>query len=148
MREPEVAWPYEASAAPGFVINLDTTSFLLTVAGLALLIGLLFLLRSYTRSRRALSGFLEATAIDIAFLAFALVMVLFLFFEYPSGNRDAWALAQVVLTGYWLTFSIPVVTVGFSVHSRTRGSVAWKLPSLLFALGLFVGIFAYWFFAL
>jgi hypothetical protein len=143
-----VAWPHEASSAPGFVINLDTPSFLLTVAGLALLIGLLLLLRSNTRSRRALAGYLEATAIDIAFLAFALVLVLVLFLDYPSGNRDAWALAQVVLTGYWLTFSIPVVTVGFSVHSRTRGSVAWKVPSLLFAGALFVGIFAFWYFAL
>ncbi len=141
-----MVWPGAVPSAPGFVINLDTPSFLLTVAGLALLIALLFLLRSYTRSRRALAGFLEATAIDIAFLVFALGLVLVLFFEYPSGNRDAWALAQVVLTGYWLTFSIPVVTVGFSVHSRTRGSVAWKLPSLLFAMALFVGVFAFWFF--
>ena len=140
-----MVWPGAAPSPPGFVINLDTPPFLLTVAGLALLIALLFLLRSYTRSRRALAGFLEATAIDIAFLVFALALVLVLFFEYPSGNRDAWALAQVVLTGYWLTFSIPVVTVGFSVHSRTRGSVAWKLPSLLFAVALFAGAFAFWF---
>ncbi len=135
------------TVSDAFSINLDTTTFFLLVAGLALLLALFFLLRAHTSSRRAVAGFLEATAVDIAFLVFGLFLVLFLVEAYPTGNRLAWALAQVVLTGYWLTFSIPVVTVGLSVHSRTGGRVRWGGPSLLFALMLFLGIFGYWFLA-
>lgn len=129
----------------GYPISLDTISFYVLLGVLALFVAMYLALRANTRSRRALQGFREAIFVDAAFLLFSVLLVLYLAVAYPSGNHVAWAVSQVVLNGLWLTFAIPVVTVGFSVHSHTRGEVAWMVPSILFAAGLFVVLY-FWVF--
>ncbi|MDE1822316.1 MAG: hypothetical protein KGJ23_15530 [Euryarchaeota archaeon] len=132
-----------SSGGTGYSIDLNgSLSFLVLLATLALFVAMYLALRANTRSRKALEGFREAVFVDSAFLCFSVVLVIYLAWKYPTGDHVAWALSQVVLGGLWLTFAIPVVTVGFSVHSRTRGQVAWIVPSILVAAGLFVVI--YW----
>ena len=135
--------------APGpgpYDITLATPSFYLLATVLAIFIGMLWALAYlYPTRKRGFEGFLEAAGIDLAFLVFGVLLVVALAIHDPNGNRTAVALYRVVLTGYWLAFAIPVVTVGSSVHSRTRGSIPWLLPSLGVAAFLFAGTFAYYY---
>jgi uncharacterized membrane protein YfhO len=138
-------YPTGSGATVGYAISLDSISFYVLLGVLALFVAMYLALRANTRSRRALQGFREAIFVDAAFLVFSVLLVVYLSVAYPNGNHIAYAVSQVVLNGLWLTFAIPVVTVGFSVHSHTRGEVAWMVPSLLFAAGLFVLIY-FWIF--
>ncbi len=147
---PDLPWgeprlPALAGSGSSYVIDLDTANFALLVVGLVLFIGMFVLLLSRTKSRRALRGFIDATGVSLAFLVFSLVTLLYLEDHYPSGNRAAWALAQVILQGYWLALAIPIVSVGSSVHSATRGTAAWLYPSVLVSAGLFLVLFYYYF---
>jgi len=63
----------------------------------------------------------------------------------PKGNGTAYALYETILSGYWLAFAIPVVTVGSSVQARSRGGIRWLWPSMVIAVAMFFGIFAYYY---
>lgn len=131
-------------SSANFPITLyGSISFYILLGVLGLFVAMYLALRANTRSRRALEGFREAIFVDATFLVFSVLLVVYLAWAYPTGNRVAYATSQVVLDGIWLTFAIPVVTVGFSVHSHTRGEVAWMVPSILFAAGLFVVLYFY-----
>ncbi len=135
-----------APAAGPYDLTLAVPAFYLLLSLLLLFVAMLWILRSrHPRGRRGLEGFLEAAGVDLAFLTFAVLLVVALAVSDPAGNRTAFALYEVVLGGFWLTFSIPIVTVGFSVHSRSRGGIAWRLPSLLLSAGLFALAFAYYY---
>ena len=122
---------------PGFYLLL----LLLGTFGL-----ILFLLhRLYPGRQRALDGFFEAASVDLAFLIVGLGILLALVGVDGHGNRTDLALYHVIVSGYWFSFSIPVVTVGISVEDRSRGTVQWKLPSLLAAGALFAVLFGYYF---
>lgn len=138
--------PWPPAPGPGsHLLALNTPPFFVLLALLGLFVGMLLLLRqSHPKARRALDGHLEASAVDIGFLAFALVLVLGLAFLYPRGNLTAYALYEVVLRGYWLAFAIPIVTVGSSVHSRSHGAIPWLWPSVGVAallFGVFFGVY-------
>jgi hypothetical protein len=96
--------------------------------------------------RRWVEGYLEAAGVDLAFLLAGVLAVVWLHWQYPVGNRSAYAVYLTVLGGYWLTFAIPIVTVGSSVHSRTRGGVPWRLPSVVVAVAIFFAVFAYYYY--
>ena len=132
--------------APGpgpFVISLAVDPFYVLLALLGLFVIMFLLLRqSHPRARRALEGYLEAAGVDLAFLLFAVALVIVLAAYDAHGNRTAFALYRVIVTGYWLAFAIPIVTVGSSVHSRSRGGIPWLLPSLAVAIALFFLFFA------
>jgi hypothetical protein len=132
---------------PGhYALRLNEPGFYLLLLLLLTFASILFLLhRRYPGRRRAVEGFFDAAAIDLAFLLVGLGLVLALVLGDPQGNRTSVALYNVVISGYWFTFSIPLVTVGVSVEDRSRGSIAWKLPSLLAAVGLFLALFAYYY---
>ena len=132
------------NAPPGADFRIDLWSnpaFYLLLGVLGLFLVMYLLLRRDTRSRRALEGFLEATQVDMTFLGGSVVLLVYLALEYPTGSRIAWSITNVVLAGYWLTFAIPIVTVGSSVHSATNGRASWLVPSILVAAGLFVVLF-------
>ncbi|MCI4319499.1 MAG: hypothetical protein L3K23_05125 [Thermoplasmata archaeon] len=137
-----MGWP----AAPGtgpYPLTLNVPAFYLLGGVLAVFGGMLYLL--YTRPyghRRALQGYLEAAGISLVFLVFSFLLVVWLAVHDPMGNRTSRALFDVVLGGVWLTFAIPIVTVGSSVHHRSHGGVPWMLPSVAIAVGLFALIFA------
>src|SRR5580658_4269634 len=121
-------WP----GAGRYPVTLHTPAFYLLVAIIvvfAIMYAVLCL--QYPRRKRGLEGFREAATISLGFLAFSVVLVITLAMKDPAGNLSAYALDQVVLQGYWLTFSVPVVTVGSSVHTRTRGGIPWLVPSIL-----------------
>ncbi|MCI4336543.1 MAG: hypothetical protein L3K17_05030 [Thermoplasmata archaeon] len=123
-------------------LTLDTPPFFVILALLGLFIAMLWLLRqSHPRARRALDGYLEASAVDIVFLAFAVILVIGLVAHDPRGNATSFALYEVILRGYWLAFAIPIVTVGSSVHSRSKGTIPWLWPSVLVAVALFLVFF-------
>ena len=132
---------------PGpYHLTLDTPPFFVLLTILAMFVVMLWLLRrSHPRAERALEGYLEAASVDLAFLAFSILLVVALVFYDPWANRTALALYDVILKGYWLAFSIPIVTVGSSVHSRSRGSIPWLAPSLGVAGLLFLLFFAIYF---
>ena len=136
-------------SAPGpgpYDLTLATPSFYILAAVLAIFVLMLWVLRQrHPRGRRGLEGFLEAAGVDLAFLVLALALVVTLVARDPHGNRTAVALYEVVLGGVWLTFAIPIVTVGSAVHHRSRGGIAWLLPSVLVAMLLFVVCFAYYY---
>lgn len=135
-------WPPQPGTG-AHVLTLDTPPFFVLLALLALFVGMLLLLRqSHPKARRALDGYLEASAVDIGFLAFALVLVMGLSWFDPRGNETSYALYEVVLRGYWLAFAIPIVTVGSSVHSRSRGAIPWLWPSIGVAAVMFALFFA------
>lgn len=137
---------FSGAAAAPYVVNADVPAFFLLVGLLVLFVAMYWMLRRrHPRGRRGVEGFLEAAGVDLAFLAFAVGLVLVLAVTAPSGNRTAFALYRVVITGYWLTFAIPIVTVGSSVHSSTRGGIPWRIPSILVAILLFLALFAYYF---
>jgi hypothetical protein len=129
-----------------FALRLNQPGFYLLILLLGTFIAILFLLhRTYPGRRRAVEGFFDAAAIDLAFLLAGLILVLALVVADPHANRTSLALYNVVIGGYWFTFSIPIVTVGASVEDRSRGSIAWKLPSFLAAAVLFLGLFAFYY---
>ena len=134
-------YPNGGGTPADYAIVLATPAFYLILAVLGLFLAMYIALRRNTRSKRALEGLIEATQVDFIFLVLSVALLVVLFFYYPRGNHTAYALSQVVLNGYWLTFAIPVVTVGSSVHSKTRGQVSWLAPSILVAAGLFLLIF-------
>jgi len=130
-------------------LSLDTTGFYLLATTLALFVVMLLVLRYYYPNRkRGLEGYLDAAGVSLAFLLFGLVLVVLLVSYYPHANGTAYALYETVLTGYWLAFAIPVVTVGSSVQGRSRGTIRWLAPSILVAVAMFFAIYAYYYYAL
>jgi hypothetical protein len=130
---------------PGrYALPLATPGFYLLLALLGTFGLMLLLLRhQHPRHRRGVEGYLEAASIDLGFLLSGLVLVVALATVDPYGNQTSRALYDVVLGGYWFSFSIPVVTVGASIHRRTRGGVPWLIPSVAAAVALFFVLFAY-----
>jgi hypothetical protein len=132
---------------PGpYVLTLSTISFYLLVGTLGLFVVLLLILRGSSRGRRALAGYLDAAGVSLGFLVFAVGLVVYLVDRFPAGNLAAFALYSTILSGYWLAFAIPVVTVGASVQSRSRGSVRWVVPTVL-ASALAFGLIAAYYYA-
>ncbi|MGA8604005.1 MAG: hypothetical protein WB788_02935 [Thermoplasmata archaeon] len=127
-------------------LSLATPAFYLLAATLALFVAMLFLLRHYYPNRkRGLEGYLDAAGVSLGFLVFGVILVVLLATQDPQGNGTAYALYETILTGYWLAFAIPVVTVGSSVQARSRGTIHWLLPSMLIAIAMFFGIFTYYY---
>ena len=127
------------------VLALSTAAFYLLLASLALFVLMLLVLRhSHPKGKRGLEGYLDAAGVSLAFLAFGTLLVILLAVRYPHANTTAFALYETVLTGYWLAFSIPVVTVGSSVQARSRGAIHWLVPSVAVAVAMFFAIFAYY----
>ncbi len=101
--------------------------------------------RSYPRRKRGFEGYRDAAGVSLGFLLFAVVLVVTVVLHDPTGNRTSFALYETVLTGYWLAFAIPVVTVGSSVEARSRSAIRWFLPSVLVAALMFFAIFGYYY---
>lgn len=137
-----------APPGPGpTALTLATPSFYLLLASFGLFLVMLLVLRAYHPNRRlGFEGYLEAAGVSIAFLLFGVILVVVLALRYPEGNSTSYALYETVLTGYWLAFAIPVVTVGSSVQARSRGTIRWLIPSILVALGMFFALFAYYYY--
>jgi hypothetical protein len=137
-------------AYPGagpYALSLATPAFYVLVVTLALFVLMLLLLRSSTRGKRAFEGYLDAAGVSLGFLVFAVVLVVSLSAHDPHGNRTAYALFATVLTGYWLAFAIPVVTVGSSVQARSSGRIPWLLPTIGVAVLMFFALFGYYYLA-
>jgi hypothetical protein len=127
-------------------LTLSTPAFYVLVGTLGLFVLMLLLLwHSYPKRRRGLEGYLDAAGVSLAFLAFGVVLVVLLVGHEPHGNDTAYALYETILTGYWLAFAIPVVTVGSSVQARSRGAIPWLIPAVVVAVAMFFGIFAYYY---
>jgi hypothetical protein len=140
-----MGWPPSPGTGP-YSLGLDVPPFYVLVGLLGLFVVILWWVhQQYPRRKRILEGFFEAAGIDLAFLAFGVVLVVSVAWHDPSGNRTSAALYHVILSGYWLTFSIPVVTIGSSVESRSRGAAAWLIPSLLVCAVLFFVLFGYFY---
>lgn len=140
-----MGWP--ASPGPGpYSLSLNVPAFYVLVLLLGSFIVMLWVIhQKYPYRKRALEGFFEAAGVDLAFLVVAVLLVAALSIHDPSGNRTSRALYLTVLSGYWLTFSIPVVTVGSSVEGRSRGTAAWMIPSVIVCVALFFVLFGYYF---
>lgn len=107
---------------------------------------MLFVLRRYYPNRkRGFEGYLEAAGVSLAFLVFAVGLVVGLVVRDPQANLTSFALYQTVLSGYWLAFAIPVVTVGSSVQARSRGAIRWLVPAVVVAAMMFFVLFAYYY---
>ena len=141
-----MGWPPSPGPGP-YPLPLNVPAFYVLVLLLGSFIAMLWVLQDrYPHRKRALEGFFEAAGVDLAFLVASVVLVLAVSLHDPSGgNRTSRALYLVVLSGYWLTFSIPVVTVGSSVEGRSRGSAAWLVPSVIVCGILFFLLFGYYF---
>jgi hypothetical protein len=127
-------------------LTLATPSFYLLLASFGLFIVMLLVLRAYyPNRRRGFEGYLEAAGVSLVFLLFGVLLVVVLVLRYPEGNPTSYALYETVLTGYWLAFAIPVVTVGSSVQARSRGAIRWLTPSVLVAVAMFFALFAYYY---
>jgi hypothetical protein len=127
-------------------LSLSTPAFYVLSATLGLFVVMLLLLwHFYPNRKRGLEGYLDAAGVSLAFLIFGVILVVVLAHRDPHGNGTAYALYETILTGYWLAFAIPVVTVGSSVQARSRGAIRWLLPSVLIAVAMFFGIFAYYY---
>jgi hypothetical protein len=127
-------------------LTLSTPAFYVLAATFALFVLMLFVLWHYHPNRkRGFEGYVDAAGVSLGFLAFGVLLVVLLATRDPHGNDTAYALYETILTGYWLAFAIPVVTVGSSVQARSRGAIRWLLPSMLIAVAMFFGIFAYYF---
>ncbi len=138
-----------APPAPGpgpYNLTLDTAGFALLAVSLALFVLMLFVLRNYHPTRkRGLEGYLEAAGVSLGFLVFSLILVLSVAMHDPYGNKTSYALYATVVTGYWLAFAIPVVTVASSIQARSRGAIPWLVPSILVAGLMFGGVFGYYY---
>ncbi len=132
---------------PGpYPISLDTTAFFLLVAVLLLfLVMLWYLWVAYPHRKRGLEGYLDAVGIDICFILLGIGILTGLALYDPSGDLTSYALYRTILSGYWLAFAIPIVTVGSSVQARSRGSIRWFAPSIVIDILLFLAIFGYYF---
>ncbi|MGI0132417.1 MAG: hypothetical protein ACREDK_04925 [Thermoplasmata archaeon] len=140
-----MGWPPSPGPGP-YTITLVDPAFILLVTVLGVFVAMLWVLAyGYPRRKRGLEGYLEAAGVDLTFLVAGTLLVIGLALHDPNGNRTSLALYRVVLSGYWLAFSIPIVTVGSSVHSRTRGGIPWLYPSIVVAALLFVVFFAYFY---
>jgi hypothetical protein len=127
-------------------LSLATPAFYLLATTLGLFVVMLLLLRHfYPNRKRGLEGYLDAAGVSLGFLVFGVVLVVLLVTEDPRGNGTAYALYETILTGYWLAFAIPVATVGSSVQARSRGAIRWLIPSMVIAIAMFFGIFAYYY---
>jgi hypothetical protein len=127
-------------------LTLASPGFYLLATTLGLFILMLMVLRYYYPNRkRGLEGYLDAAGVSLGFLLFGVVLVVLLVSYYPRANATGYALYETVLTGYWLAFAIPVVTVGSSVQGRSRGTIRWLIPSVLIAIAMFFAIFAYYY---
>jgi hypothetical protein len=127
-------------------LPLSTPAFYVLAATLGLFVLMLLLLRHfYPQRKRGLEGYLDAAGVSLAFLVFGVVLVVALASRDPHGNDTAYALYETVLTGYWLAFAIPVVTVGSSVQARSRGAIRWLPPATVIAVAMFFGVFAYYY---
>ena len=138
-----------APSAPGtgsVSLSLATPAFYVLVGTLGLFIVMLLVLRTYYPNRkRGFEGYLDAAGVSLAFLVFSVALVVYLAVRDPSGDTTSGALFETVLSGYWLAFAIPVVTVGSSVQARSRGSIRWMVPSVGLAILMFFGLFAYYY---
>jgi hypothetical protein len=132
---------------PGpYPLPLDSAPFYFLVAVLGLFVLMLLVLRTYYPNRkRGFEGYLEAAGVSLAFLVFAVVFVVVIAMQDPRGNSTSYAFYETILSGYWLAFAIPVVTVGSSVQARSRGSIRWVIPSILVAIAMFFAIFVYYY---
>jgi hypothetical protein len=127
-------------------LPLDTPAFYALVATLGLFVVMLLVLRAYHPDRkRGLEGYLEAAGVSLAFLVFAVMLVVAVAWRDPSGNRTSYAGYETILTGYWLAFAIPVVTVGSSIQARSRGAIRWLVPSVLIAVAMFFALFGFYY---
>jgi hypothetical protein len=127
-------------------LPLATPGFYLLTTTLALFVVMLLVLRYYyPNRRRGLEGYLDAAGVSLAFLICGVLLVVLLAVRDPRGNVTAYALYETVLTGYWLAFAIPVVTVGSSVQARSRGSIRWLIPAFVIAVAMFFAVFAYYY---
>jgi hypothetical protein len=137
------AWP-----GPGrYPLPLGTWAFAILVAVLGPFLVMYVLLRiRHPSGRRWVQGYLDAAGVDIAFLVASVLALVWLRFHDPMGNRSSFAIYDTILSGSWLTFAIPIVTVGSSVHSRTRGGVPWRIPSIVLAVAIFAAVFAYYYY--
>jgi hypothetical protein len=136
-----------AGPGPGpFALSLSDDGFYVLVGVLGLFVAILVILAvRYPGRRRGLEGYFEAAGVSLAFLVFSVGLVAWLVWHDPHGNRTSLALYRVVLNGYWLAFAIPVVTVGSSIQSRSRGSIPWFWPSVAIALGMFGVFFGFYY---
>jgi hypothetical protein len=138
-------------AAPGpgpYELSLGTAGFEVLAASLALFILMYFVLRSYHPDRkRGLEGYLEGAGVSLLFIIFGVVLVVVVALHDPHGNKTSYALYTTILTGYWLAFAIPVVTVASSIQARSRGAIRWLIPSVLVAVLMFFGMFGYYYLA-
>jgi hypothetical protein len=138
-----------APPGPGpYALSLGTAAFALLGISLFLFVLMFLVLRNYhPNGKRGLEGYLDAAGVSLTFLVFALVLVVAIAAHDPEGNKTSYALYRTVLTGYWLAFAIPVVTVGSSVQARSRGAIRWLIPSMLIAGMMFGALFAYYYVA-
>jgi len=140
-----------APPAPGpgpFALSLGTTGFAVLAVSLFLFVLMFFVLRSYHPNRkRGLEGYLEGAGVSLIFLILAVVLVLVVSAHDPHGNKTSYALYTTILTGYWLAFAIPVVTVASSIQARSRGAIPWLIPAIVIAGLMFVGLFGYYYLA-
>ena len=129
------------------LLTLSNPAFYLLVGTLLLFVIMWFVLWAYhPHGRRGLEGYVDAAGVSLGFLAFAVVLVVALVVQDPSGDQTSWALYQTILTGYWLAFAIPVVTVGSSVQARSRGAIRWMVPSIGLSVLMFFALFAYYYY--
>ncbi len=133
--------------APGpgpYPLSLDTAGFVVLAVSLFLFVLMYLVLRSYHPNRkRGLEGYLEGAGVSLIFLVFAFVLVLIVSVHDPRGNKTSYSLYTTILTGYWLAFAIPVVTVASSIQARSRGAIPWLIPSMIVAALMFAGLFGY-----
>jgi hypothetical protein len=132
-----------------YPLTLATPAFyvLLALLGLfALMLG--YLWKSHPTHKRGFEGYYEAAGISLTFLTFSVLLVIGTVLRDPSANRTSWALYEVILSGYWLTFAIPIVTVASSVESRSRGRIPWVVPSVVVAVAMFAALFGYYFYGI
>lgn len=129
------------------VLTLTTPAFYVLVGSLLLfLIMLLVLFANHPNRKRGLEGFVDAAGVSLAFLVFGVLLVIALVVHDPNADQTSWALYETVLTGYWLAFAIPVVTVGSSVQARSRGTIRWMLPAIGLSVLMFFAVFAYYYY--
>jgi hypothetical protein len=139
------------AGAPGpgpYVLSLDTAGFAVLAVSLFLFVLMFLVLRNYhPNRRRGLEGYLEGAGVSLVFLVFAFLLVVVVALHDPRGNKTSFALYTTILTGYWLAFAIPVVTVASSIQARSRGAIPWLVPSMIVASLMFLGLFGYYYLA-